>query len=287
MNPQDETPKAKNEQSQRQVEWSFDFGNVGDSVKKMWSENVGSDELHISEFSAPKGSAIRAEVDMSFSVGRSTLRALGPSDLLLSAHIKHVGEIDFDVAGETVKHASLRQRGGASLSAGMQAIGHSDELLWNVALSPDVPINLAIQGGVGKSDIDLSGLQITGLHVRCGVGQISMTLPPVDASYTTKVEGGVGQFKLQAPTGASGKLEINAGIGNIEIVIPHNTAVRLNAKTGLGNIEVPDHFQQMKGGEFFGEREWKTEGYELADHRLVIEYKGGIGQFKIKAPETV
>jgi hypothetical protein len=280
MNPQDETPKSEQKQSQRQVEWSFDFGNVGDSVKKMWSENVGSDELHISEFSAPKGSAIRAEVDMSFSVGRSILQALAPSDLLLSAHIKHVGEIDFEVTGETVKHASLRQRGGASLSAGMQAIGHSEELLWNVSLSPDVPLNLSLQGGVGKSDIDLSSLQITGLHIRCGVGQIALTLPPVDASYTTKIEG-------QALAGTSGKLEINAGIGNIEIVIPHNTAVRLNAKTGLGSIDVPGHFQQMKGGDWMGEREWKTEGYELADHRLVIEYKGGIGQLKIKTPEAI
>lgn len=287
MNPQDETPKSEQKQNQRQVEWTFDFGNVGDSMKKMWSDNVGTDELRVSEFSTPKGSAIRAEVDLSFSVGRSILRALPPSDLLLTAHIKHVGEIDFDATGDTVKHVSLRQRGGASLSAGMQAIGHSDELLWNVALSPDIPMNLSLQGGVGKSDIDLTSLQVTGLHVRCGVGQISLTLPPVDASYTTKVEGGVGQFKLQALEGTSGKLEINAGIGNIEIVIPHNTAVRLNAKTGLGNIEVPAHFQQMKGGDFFGEREWKTEGYELADHRLMIEYKGGIGQLKIKSPETV
>jgi hypothetical protein len=123
--------------------------------------------------------------------------------------------------------------------------------------------------------------------VRCGVGQITLVLPPTDAAYTTKIEGGVGQFKLQALAGTSGKLEINAGIGNIEIVIPHNTAVRLTAKTGLGNIEVPGHFQQMKGGEFFGDREWKTEGYELADHRFVIDYKGGIGQLKIKTPEAV
>ena len=289
MNPQDEIPTPKNEQnpSQRQVEWTFDFGNVSDSMKRMWSENVGSDELHVSEFSAPKGSAIRAEVDMSFSVGRSILHALAASDLLLSAHIKHVGEVDFDVTGETVKHVSLRQRGAASWTAGMQAIGHSDELVWNVGLSPDVPLNISVQGGVGPVDMDMSALQITGMHVRCGVGLITMTLPPVDASYTTKLEGGVGQFKLQALAGTSGKLEINAGIGNIEIVIPHNTAVRLNAKTGLGSIDVPDHYQQMKGGDFFGEREWKTEGYELADHRLMIEYKGGIGQLKIKTPEAV
>jgi len=285
MNPQDEKPKT--EQKQHQVEWTFDFGNVGDSVKRMWSDNTGSDELHISEFSAPKGSTIRADVDVSFSVGRSILRALTDPTLLMNAHIKHVGQVDFDVSGETVKHVSLRQRNSVSLNAGFQALGHSDELVWNVNLSPDVPVNLSLQGGVGPVDMDLTSLQITGLHVRCGVGSITMTLPPADASYTTKIDGGVGQFKLQALAGTSGKIEIQAGIGNIEIVIPHNTAVRLNAKTGLGNVDVPGHFQQMKGGEFFGEREWKTEGYELADHRLMIEYKGGIGQLKIKTPEAV
>ena len=258
-------------------------------MKKMWADNVSSEELRISEFSAPKGSTVRADVDVSFSVGRSSLHALpaASSDLLISAHLKHVGEVDFEATGDTVKHVSLRQRGGVSFGAGFQAISHSDELLWNVGLSPDVPVNLSLQGGVGPVDMDLSALQITGLHVRCGVGLIGMVLPAGDASYTTKIEGGVGQFKLQAPSGTSGKWEIQAGIGNIEIVIPANTAVRLNAKTGLGNIDVPSHFQQMKGGDFFGEREWKTEGYELADHRLMIDYKGGIGQLRIKLLETV
>ncbi len=287
MNPQDETPKSEQKQKQTQVDWSFDFGNVGDSMKRMWSQNVNSDELRISDFSAPKDSTVRADVDISFSVGRSALRALTASDQLISAHLKHVGEVDFEVTGDTVKHVSLRQRGGVSFNAGMQAMSHSDDLLWSVALSPDVPINLSLQGGVGPVNMDLTSLQITGLHVRCGVGVIGMVLPAVDAAHTTKIEGGVGQFKLQAPSGTSGKWAIQAGIGNIEIVIPSTTAVRLTATTGLGNIVLPPHFQQMKGGDFFGEREWKTEGYELADHRLVIDYKGGIGQLRIKLPETV
>jgi hypothetical protein len=220
-------------------------------------------------------------------VGRSTLRALTDPNLLFSAHLTHVGKVDFDVSGETVKQISLRQNNRASLNAAAQAIGHNDKLVWNTAVSPDVPINLSLQGGVGPVEMDLTALQITGLHVRCGVGKLDLTVPATDAAYTTKIEGGVGQFNLIALPGTSGKWEIRAGVGSIEITVPHNTAVRLNAKTGLGGIDVPDHFQQMKGGEFFGDREWKTEGYELADHRLVIEYKGGIGQLTIKTPEVV
>jgi hypothetical protein len=285
MDSQEEKPK--NEQKPREVEWTFDFGNVADSMKKMWAENVGTTEIITSDFSTPKGSATRADVDISFSVGHSTLRALTDPNLLFSAHLTHVGKVDFDVSGETVKQVTLKQHNSASWSAAAQAIGHSEKLVWHTSVSPDLPINLSLQGGVGPVEMDLTSLQITGLHVRCGVGKLDLTLPAVDAGYTTKIEGGVGQFNLTALPGTSGKWEIRAGIGSIEIMVPHNTAVRLNAKTGLGDIDVPAHFQQMKGGEFFGEREWKTEGYELADHRLVIDYKGGIGQLKIKTPEVV
>ena len=57
----------------------------------------------------------------------------------------------------------------------------------------------------------------------------SLTLPPVDASYTTKVEGGVGQFKLQACQAQAASWKSMRAL-HIEIVIPSQSAVRLNAK---------------------------------------------------------
>lgn len=290
MNPNDNptpTPNPAPDSGPRQVEWSFDFGNVNESMKRLWAANVGTDQLRESHFAAPLAGTTRADLTIGFSVGRSIVRPLTDSDQLFMAHLRHVGDVQFEVTGETVKHVTLAQMGSVSFTEGVQALGHNEELRWQIGLSPHVPLNLAFTGGVGPVDMDLAALTITGLHVRCGVGTLALTMPPVDAAYTSKIEGGVGQFQVIALEGTSGKWEISAGVGNIEITVSPRTAIRLTAKTGIGAIHVPAHFHQLKGGDFFGDREWKTEGYELADQRLTIDYKGGIGQLRIMTAATV
>lgn len=283
----DPTPKT----DERPVEWSFDFARLGESFKRLLDSLSGEEEVKTSQFSAEKGTATRADVDVNFSVGTGTVRALSASANLIEAEIVHVGDIEFKAEGDTVKHITLKQKMPvniitAPLRQGFRAIINRRDLRWTVGLSPEVPLNLEIDGGVGPVTADLTGLQLTGLAIDSGVGTMAITLPAADAAYTTKIDGGVGQVTLNIPEGASGKVEIDGGVGSIEIALPTGTAVQLHTKRGLGSVHVPAHFKLVKE-EFMTFRVWQTPGFELADKKLVIYYEGGVGQLKVTAIETV
>src|SRR5688572_16440607 len=111
--------KFKNEESseEREVEWSFDFANLGESFKRMFNSLSGDEELKTSHFTLEKSGTTRADVDINFSVGTGELRALLDSNNLIDAEIVHVGEVEFKAEGDAVKHIELRQKMPKGVSA--------------------------------------------------------------------------------------------------------------------------------------------------------------------------
>jgi hypothetical protein len=287
MNETPNTPPTPGS-DERQVEWSFDFSRLGESFKRLLESLAGEEEIKTSEYTLEKAGVSRAEVDIHFSVGSGTVRPFtGASEYLVHATLKHVGEIVFRADGDAVKHIELEQKmpegiSAAPLRQGFRALTNSRELQWDVLLTPDVPLNLEIDGGVGPVTADLTGLNLTALSIDSGVGTMHLTLPAVDAPYTTHIDGGVGQVTIIIPDGASGKIKIEGGVGSVDIVLAAGAAVQLSTEQGLGSVSVPAHFRLLKE-EFMSGKLYQTEGYELADKKLVILYEGGVGQLKVTA----
>lgn len=278
---------------QREVEWSFDFANLGESFKRLLDSLAGEEEVKTSQLTVPKNGANRADVEVDFSVGVGTLRVLPGGDNLLETTLVHVGDIELITSGDSTRHVVLKQKmKPSSLTApirqGLRALANRTELKWDVAIAPDVPMHLKIDAGLGQVNVDLTGAQLSGLDIDGGVGTLRVTLPAAATSYTTHIDSGVGEVVVHVPAGASGRLDIDGGVGAIEVVLPAHAAVRLEAETGIGSVQVPPDFVHLDAGEYFkGSSTWQTEGFDLAESRLVIQYDGGVGQFRIRLAEVV
>ncbi len=285
-------PDEKNKNEQHKVEWSFDFANLGESFKKLLDSLAGEEEIKTSHLTVPKNGVTRADVEINFSVGTSTLRALASSDFLMEATLIHVGDVDLTTNNDSTRHVVLKQKMKpanftAPIRQGLRALVNRTDLKWDIALSPEVPTHLKIDAGVGPVTVDLTGMQLSGLDIDGGVGTLQVTLPATDAAYTTKIDGGVGEVVIHVPVGAAGRLNIDGGVGAIEVVLPANSAVRLEAETGIGSVQTPAEFVRVDDHSDFSERTWQTDGFDLAGSRLIIKYEGAIGQFRIRMAEVV
>jgi hypothetical protein len=125
--------------------------------------------------------------------------------------------------------------------------------LWDLRLSPEVPLRLSINTGVGESTLDMARLKLTELDLHAGVGKVTLTLP--------------GRGQVQA--------NINGGIGEVIVRIPAGMAARVHATAGLGDSQVMGNYQRQ-GGVFV------SPGYDTAENRVDLEVKGGIGKITVQ-----
>ena len=122
---------------------------------------------------------------------------------------------------------------------------------WDVALNRSVPVELDLQAGVGASDLDFSGIALTGLDIQSGVGAQTVTLPD---------SGDI-------------RVDVQSGVGALEVRVPRSLAVEMRVEGGLGGVDVPRSYR--KDGDAY--RSPGTGGGTL---RLTIE--GGIGAVDIE-----
>jgi len=274
----------------RKVEWAFDFDDVGNRVGQFFNDVIGSDiELETAELDVPLDGATSASVNVNFSVGRANVVALAhDSDNAFEAEITYVGEYVFDVKGTDKKEISLRQKGSFPRGFG-RIFGNAEDLVWNIALSQNIPYSLKLNGGVGETDIDLTNLTVTKLRMETGVGKVTLTMPIQDEPIEASINGGVGKTDVIVPAGVAGKLDIEGGVGAVDVVVAPHAAIRVKANAGLGGINLPKEFKQTKGtGNFIGmSGVWETPNFEDSDQQIVIHYDGGVGSFRLKTFEVV
>ncbi len=282
--------KQKNDN--RQVDWSFDFGQLNSSLKSMFDSLAGDEELQQLHFSAPLGTAQSAKLVLQVAIGRGMLHAIHDEHLIV-ADLETIGDVQFELEEATpekphafVKLSHKSKSGwniGAPIKQGFRAIANRQELNWNIGISAKTALDLTLENGVGAVQADLSSLKLNKLSIDGGVGTLKLTLPPQEQHYSASVDCGVGAMSIFIPQGAHVTLDIDGGVGATEIVLPKSAAVRVKAEAGLGSIKVPDYFQRIKGsGHFIGtEGVWQTENYDTAEVRVLITYDGGIGGLSI------
>ncbi len=287
-----ENKKKKNEN--REVEWSFDFAKLGESFNNLLNSLAGEEEVRESTFVAPKGNATSARVKIDFAVGKAFLQAAeAGKENLLEAHLKHVGEIEFSEEGDETKTIKLKQQEKAEFSAapfqrGLRALASRDDLEWSISLAPGMPLSLDVDGGIGPTQMDLSGLSVRKVDADTGVGTLTLVLPEQNEKMDVEVDGGVGQTKIFIPDNAIVDLDVDAGVGATEITIPPNAAVQIKASNGLGSVSVPKSLQRMDKPEFMEMGGvWQSPGFDLAERKIIIRYDGGVGQLTVREAEMI
>jgi hypothetical protein len=243
---------------------------------------VTSTETITEQFNVPMGVAESAHLNLDLSVGPLTVDALSDSTQLLEAEITHIGNIRFVDQGEGKKNVSLMQEKGFDFSIFEWP---DEDLSWVIGLSPNVPFSIELQSGVGESQLDLSGLQLTGLEVDLDVGRLDLKLPATDEGYSVVVKGSVGDVLIAIPSDVNINLDLDGDVGDFVIEIPDDAAVRLEADIDVGAIHLPSSLKRLSGDadELIGESGvWETSGYDGAEYQITIEFNGGVGDLSIR-----
>lgn len=196
-----------------------------------------------------------ADVQINFGTGQLRLGALKDSGNLIEGTIARA-------PGETVLRDWTLEGGMGRFHLRTQGVPfdpwpwrwRGNERMWDLNLSPSVPMQLTISTGVGESTIDLAGLQLTGLKVSSGIGETTVTLP------------------------ARGRLsaKVSGGIGKLTVIVPQGMAARIDASAGLGALDIAPGRFVRQGGDYV------SADYATAEDRIDLDVSGGIGQVVIR-----
>jgi hypothetical protein len=87
---------------------------------------------------------------------------------------------------------------------------------WNLRLSDDVPLELRVELGVGKSKLEIGSLSLTGLNIQTGVGEALVDLTgDWKKDLDARIDGGIGKLTLRLPDHVGVRVEAEKGIGSI------------------------------------------------------------------------
>ena len=201
---------------------------------------------------SPEGATL-ADVTIGFGAGTLRVGVAPEGSSLISGSValgrgEHLVR-DFHKSGDTAEF-TLRSEGVTLFPFA----GRGDTAkLWDLRLSPELPLRLSINTGIGESTLDMQRLKLTDLDVHAGIGKVTLTLPS--------------RGRMQA--------SINGGIGEVLVRIPEGVAARVHATAGLGDSQVLGNYQRQ-GGEFV------SPGYDTAENRVDLEVKGGIGKIVVQ-----
>lgn len=201
--------------------------------------------------------ATEADISISFGVGELYVGSHSKADSLIQGVLELLDETnlrdDFRIVGDKAVF-TLRGNEGNDIPPRIFTSGiRNESLAWELKINNEIPVELNIDTGVGRSVIDLRGLLLTGLELNLGVGQMEVFMP-AEGDFTGRIEGGVGELIIR---------------------IPASTAIRVRVNTGLGGVSVQGDFN--RSGDTYTSNSFDPD----ADY-IELFVSGGIGSIVIR-----
>lgn len=188
-----------------------------------------------------------AELDLSLVVGEFTLGAETRSGMLVSGSVMPGAVIrELDEEGNQIYYRLQNEKPAFFPHTGR----------WALDLTPEIPLDLKIDMGVGEMIFDISDLGLESLVVNQGVGRMLIDLPEHILEETL----------------------IKQGIGVIEIEIPEGIRIAVDAQNGLTRVNFPGNFELEDGL-------YMTPGTTRANAELMIVVEQGVGLVSFQYPE--
>ena len=220
-----------------------------------WGRIAGG-PLTTERISEPLDGATSAVVEIGFGAGGLNIEALDETAGLIEGQVMlSPGERlnrQSNRSGD-VAHYELKSRGMTTVWPRQM---WDEQKVWNLGLNRDIPIRLQIQTGVGRSNLDLTSLNVTNLDLEGGVGQVALMLPQ-RGQISVTIEGGVGE---------------------VIVIVPRGLAARIRTEGGLGGVTVNGSFSQSGNT-------YTSPGFSSAENRADLKIEGGVGHVVVREGE--
>jgi hypothetical protein len=125
---------------------------------------------------------------------------------------------------------------------------------WDVALNAAIPLELHLDLGANKSNLDLHDLNMTKLDLDSGASDTRLTLPAR------------GRFHA----------DLDLGAASMEVTLPEGLSARIQASVAVGDIQV-DEVRFPRNGKFY-----QSVDYETAANAVDMTIDAGAASVKIK-----
>ncbi|MHB0988488.1 MAG: LiaI-LiaF-like domain-containing protein [Bellilinea sp.] len=238
-----------------------------------------SGTLKTEVLSSEMGTATVADITLDFSSQPVTIDALTDKTSLLKGEIDYYGTLNYSESGDKTRRIRLERSGNSGIT-----FDWDPNARWDIGLTPNLPIDLTIDGGSGSSDLDLSELRLISFTIDQGSGSLEMQLPASTQPYRANITGGSGSMNIAFPSDGDITVRLDGGSGSINLDIPKGTAVSLEVRSaGSGSVNLPDWLLADKVYGDGKEGTWKTAGFDQAAHKLTIICDDlGSGSFKVE-----
>ncbi|MBI3742394.1 MAG: hypothetical protein HY257_11665, partial [Chloroflexi bacterium] len=124
----------------------------------------------------------------------------------------------------------------------------------DLSLTQKIPLQIKVNGGVGRATLDLANVN----------------------APTVNYDAGVGALQITAPKNGVTTMKVNGGVGAISITIPPGVAARIRVNIGVGGVNV-DTARFSKAGEYY-----QSADFASAQNRLDLDASGGVGAITIR-----
>lgn len=194
---------------------------------------------------------------------------------------------------------------GRRLALGMEGLrksvnlGNRNEAEMDLELRRGLPMDLRLEFGAGRADVDLGGLAMEGLRLSTGASEARVDISRPNplgmdrarleigaADFTARrlgnlnarridVSAGVGDVTLEL-TGEwrrDATVSIEMGLGSLQLRVPRGVGLRLEKSTFLTSLDAPDLVRR--------DGVWYTPDWEAAERRITVEVEAAFGSIEV------
>lgn len=219
------------------------------------------------------GDAESVTVDIRMGAGELQVSG-GASDLLEATYTYNVEELD---PGATYSNGNLTIQ-DKDVETGIGSLFDLDEYRneWDLRLNEDVPMEMQIDTGAGRSDLKLGNLALTRLDVNSGAGDVDLDLGESQSLTRLDYDMGAGDSTLDLSGDWQNDLDatIRGGIGKLTLRLPSAVGVRLDINAGVGSINASG---LTKDGDIY-----TNSAYGESDVKLIISIDAGVGEINLE-----
>jgi len=146
---------------------------------------------------------------------------------------------------------------------------------WDLKLNEDVPMEMKIDLGAGRSNLALGALALTSLNITGGAGEVNLDLSSSRSLSRLDFDMGAGGVHIDLTGDWQKDLDarLRGGLGEITLRLPSTVGVRVDVETGIGGVDTSG---LTKDGNTY-----TNDAYGVSDVTLLIDVEGGVGQIHL------